>query len=371
VLVLGTILLADFAVRQTYLALLAKGPFRSEKNGATGGADAATSPQPEKSHRSSHPVFHHGFQPLTQGEDVFGSTRTPYFINSAGFRDESCREVDLGSSQKKILIIGDSYAEGIGVPWEMTFAGILQKSFSSTGVEVLNAAAASYCPSLMQARLEYLYQRQKLRADVVVVFIDISDVEDELSYKAVPSGGFVLERLSPWDNPELRTWDLTATEWVKNNLEKNFTLLGAASRNLRLLWRRWGSPGGTPELTRSRWPEYRGPGEVLIRQGLERAARAMDKIHALTDAHQGKLLVVIYPWREQVESGKQPSWMEVFWQDWARHQGVKLVNFFPSMLAMGEKFEKEFCIAGDGHWNAAGHAAVASRLKPELEYLLR
>jgi len=316
------------------------------------------------------PVFHHGLRPHTFGTDVFGDTRTDYYVNSAGFRDGSMRNVDLASPQKKILILGDSYAEGIGVPWEKTMAGVLQRQFAPQGVEVLNAAVASYCPSLMLAKLRQLYTRDRLRADVIVVFIDISDVEDELTYQALDPEGFRLRPSSPFQDSAYQTRDYAAIEWMKKNIEKNFTLMGAASRNLRLLWRHWGSPGGTPELTRGRWPEYRGPGEPLIRQGLEKAAQAMDGIVGLAQAHGARALVVIYPWQEQVESGKRPSPMEVFWEGWAEKRRIKLVNFFPWMVGMGKSFETTLCIPGDGHWNEAGHAAVAERLKPEIQLML-
>lgn len=356
----------DFIIRQSYLALFHKHDRIGVVEGKPPISKSGESHPAINPHRVADPFFHHSLRPRAVGWDVFGNTQTEYFVNSAGFRDGSARTVDLASPQAKILILGDSYAEGIGVSWDKTFAGILQREFAPRGVEVLNAAVVSYCPSLMLAKLRTLYARDKLRTDLVVVFLDISDVDDELSYEALPEGGFRMRESSPLSDASFRTWDLRVAGW----LEKNFTLLGAASRNLRLFWRRWGSPGGTSELTRGRWPEYRGPGEALIRRGLDRAASSMDGIKLLTDAHQGRLLLVIYPWREQVESGKRPSWMEVFWEDWARRREVELINFFPWMVGMGKKFEKEFCIPGDGHWNAAGHAAVAGRLKKELEHRL-
>ena len=70
------------------------------------------------------------------------------FTNSLGFRDRTVREIPLASKQKRILLIGDSFIEGMGVPYENSVAGILGESLKADATEVLNAAAVSYSPKL-------------------------------------------------------------------------------------------------------------------------------------------------------------------------------------------------------------------------------
>ena len=267
--------------------------------------------------------------------------------------------------------MGDSFAEGIGVPWEDTLAGRLSSSLAPEGVEVLNGAVASYSPTLISAKLRYLFDQEKLRADIIVVFIDISDLEDELNLVAQPEGGFTTMTLSPLANSSYRTWDQKFCDWLENGPEKNFTLLGALSRNLRQFWQQAGSPGGTVALRRGTWPEYHGKADAIILEGLNRERNSMDQIARMTKEHGAQLLVVIYPWQEQVDAGILPSRPETFWGDWCRTQGVALLNLFPVFVPMGKEYERKYCLKGDGHWNSEGHRVVAQALMTKIKDLLR
>jgi len=362
-LVVGVILIFDFATRQVYLGFKNKSSFPSHSS-----SPAQKSYRPE--HRCPHPVYHHGFVPNSSGTDVFGSTQTTYFINSVGFRDAKIRSVDHRTPQKRVLLMGDSFAEGIGVPWEETLAGRLSSSLAAEGVEVLNGAVASYSPSLISAKLGYLFDQEKLRADLVVVFIDISDLEDELNLVAEPEGGFTTKKSSPFDDPRYVTWDQKFCVWLEKGPEANFTLLGPLTRKLRQLWRQAGSPGGTPELKRASWPEYHGKADALILEGLEKERKSMDQIARMTKDHGSRLLVVIYPWLEQVDAGISPSRPEKIWGEWCRAEGVALLNLFPVFVPMGKNYEKKYCLSGDGHWNSEGHRVVAQALMAKLKDLM-
>jgi len=363
VLVISAVLLLDFGTRQIYLAI-------KNLDSASSQGVIPLEQRPSPKHRCPHPAYNHGLVPNSSGIDIFGPTQTMYYVNSAGFRDSQIRSVDISSGQPRILLLGDSFAEGVGVPWPETLAGRLAKRLRSGGVEVLNAAVASYCPSLMSAKLAYLFQKQGLRVDVLVVFIDISDIEDELTYVALPAGGFQSKETSGFNSPKYWTWDKKTSDWMEARLEKNFTLLGAISRNLRQAWRQMGSPGGTPELKRASWPEYRGPAESLIQEGLDKARNSMDDIAAMAKKHGATLLVVIYPWLEQVDAAISPSRPELFWSRWCQEKGVRLINLFPLFVPLGKDYEKKYCLEGDGHWNPEGHRVVAEAILPHLKETL-
>ena len=81
---------------------------------------------------------------------------------------------------RRILLIGDSFAEGIGLPYERTFAGLLNAAGQSRRdkVEFLDAGVASYSPSIYYKKVKYLLDRG-LKFDEVVLLSDSSDVEDE------------------------------------------------------------------------------------------------------------------------------------------------------------------------------------------------
>ncbi len=128
------------------------------------------------------PVYDHGFAANFDGYDVWGEARYRLITDSLGFKDASTREVPLKSASRRILLIGDSFTEGIGQPFENTFAGLLAQEGAkrSDKVEFLNAGVASYSPTIYYAKIKYLLDKG-LQFDEVVLLSDSSDVEDEAS----------------------------------------------------------------------------------------------------------------------------------------------------------------------------------------------
>ncbi|MFZ3326562.1 MAG: SGNH/GDSL hydrolase family protein, partial [Methylocella sp.] len=125
------------------------------------------------------PVYHHTLRPKFDGFDKWGNKDYPVVTNSLGFRDASTRDVPLVADRKRIVFIGDSFTEGLGMPYQETFVGKFAGAFPD--LDVLNAAAESYSPSVYYEKLKYFLDRG-LRFDEAVVYIDISDIQDETMY---------------------------------------------------------------------------------------------------------------------------------------------------------------------------------------------
>ena len=67
--------------------------------------------------RIANPIYDHGLVANFDGYDVWGEARYPLFTNSLGFKDGSVREVPLKADHRRILLIGDSFTEAIGIPY--------------------------------------------------------------------------------------------------------------------------------------------------------------------------------------------------------------------------------------------------------------
>jgi len=324
--------------------------------------------KPVVAHRSAHGEYHHGLRPNATLTDRIAGHEYPFFSNSLGMRDREVREVSRHKTDPRVLFIGDSFTEGVGLPWEKTFVGKVQASLAPFGVEVLNAGVNSYCPLLIKHRLRDLIEKQGLELDRVVVLIDISDVLQELQYRETPDGSVEAIPYAPLER-EAKTLDRAnrIQDWLEKNIEDRFVLLGALSRNLRLWWRArdetvslWDQLGDWAWS----WPGYEGPFRPLIDRGLASAAADMDAIAALLREKKIALTVVVYPWPQQLGAPFRPSEAEVFWGGWAQKNGADFVSLFPLFRELGspEEVRKKYYFPGDSHWNAAGHAAVAEAL---------
>src|ERR1700751_5630076 len=111
--------------------------------------------------RIAHAVYDHGFIAKFEGHEAWGNLRYQVITNSLGFKDASTRDVPLKSSSRRVLIIGDSFAEGIGLPFDRTFAGLLQADGQARAdkVEFLDAGVASYSPSIYYKKIKSLLDR--------------------------------------------------------------------------------------------------------------------------------------------------------------------------------------------------------------------
>ena len=87
----------------------------------------------------------------------------------------------------------------------------------------------------------------------------------------------------------------------------------------------------------------------------------------LNDAQELKyginLIVVVYPWPDQIINRDLNSRQVSFWQAWAKGRNVQFVNLFPAFISDkdGEATIREYFIPGDVHWNESGHRLVAEK----------
>lgn len=366
VLVVSVTLAADFALKQVANQWKKREPV----------VPANISEGTGISHRTFSEKYHHGFVPQAQGTEQFGPFEVDYFVNSLGMRDSWNRVVlPRESGSGRILLLGDSFVEGVGMNYEDTIGGQLSKKLSDQGIEVLNGGVASYCPTLMEARLRDWIETADLRFDLAVIFIDISDVRDEFRYQKDARGVFVDADSGEFDTAirEAETKERPIAVWLESRVEKNFVLLGALTRNARLLWRSDKNPMSSVPFAYNNWPAYRGALEPWIQKALQRQTAAMDKILSLCRDRNADCLLVVYPGLEQVEAGHEADRHNQYWQEWAQSNQVAFLNLYPDFLGLKDRYPDYILSSNDSHWNKQGAELVAQVLleRGDLEERVR
>lgn len=263
----------------------------------------------------------------------------------------------------RILLLGDSYIDGVGVEFSQTVAGQLAAALGSRGVEILNGGIASFCPTLIEARLKSWVEKDGLQFDIAAVFIDISDLDNELRLQRDSRGSFLkqnnLEFLSDLEQHEKQFWVRT---WLETGLEKNLLLFGALARSLRQFYEKLGSPGSaTTAYVFSDWPAYRGPLESWIQESIRRQSLAMERLLALCEKQGARLVVVVYPWLEQIERGRLEDRHTQFWKEWSERHQLPFLSLYPDFIERRNRITDYTLSANDGHWNARGSRLVADQ----------
>lgn len=312
-------------------------------------------------YRTASALYHHDLHPNAAAPAVWG---LGYFVytNSLGFRDREVREVPLDSGRERILLIGDSFTEGVRIDFEETFAGLLAEALGARGIDVLNAGVSSYSPTIYERKVRYLIDDVRLHFSRLVVLLDISDIEDEAKDYARDADGNVRHQ---------RRGGSQVVENFKGWLRGYSILYGVP----RLFEkdpppRSPDAPNASVGNPRARWTVDDGLYESWGRRGLRAAAESMDRLAALLRAHGIPLTLVVYPWPTQIDDGNLESRQVVFWREWSREHGAQFVDLFPAFITddpeENQRAIEDLFIRHDFHWNEAGHRRVAEELMSAL-----
>ncbi|MDH3386496.1 MAG: SGNH/GDSL hydrolase family protein [Gammaproteobacteria bacterium] len=322
----------------------------------------------ERNYRTPNELYHHDLVPLSDTVGIWGQSIYRIRTNSMGFKDSSTRQVAIHSDRYRILMIGDSFTEGVGLEFEKTFAGIAFAQFAQRGIEVLNAGVIGYSPSIYYRKIKYLLESVDLKIDEVVVFLDISDIADDAHLYQIDENDRVVQRPefpdwgSGWTGGQISDDDQFANR-IKHFLKTNsITIRLMDELKDRLLAPPAGQNpppillgGPRGEWTSERYFEQHG------RPGLEITRQNMDRLVSLLSRHSVRLTVVVYPWPAQVYYGDLNSIQVAYWQDWAAQNQLTLVNLFPPFFVDQQRDNvlRDYYFPGDVHFNEAGNRLIA------------
>ena len=130
-------------------------------------------PDSFNSFRTKHYYYHHGLLPNQETMAAWGALVYPMHTNSLGLIDSTVYRVNRETGNHRILILGDSHSEGVGVPYLKTFAGRLAKSLKPHGIEVINGSAVSYSQKIEYLKAEYLIEKKGLEVDEIIVMMGL------------------------------------------------------------------------------------------------------------------------------------------------------------------------------------------------------
>jgi len=320
------------------------------------GRDAVTI---ERGYRVQHPYYHHDLIAAYDGVGAFGPIRYTVRTNSLALRDGSTREIPTRTDAFRILLMGDSFTEGLGVDYDSTFAGLLADRYASAGIDVVNGGVVSYSPAIYWKKIEYLLERLALQVDAVVLFLDLADILDEAFSYRIDSMGRVV------DAPEIPRGAIDA--WTWNSL--TYRSVGKARRMLLSL----------PPLPRCGINDVPDPEclwmspamDLYGREGFRRADEHMTRLAELLRARRIPLTIVVYPWADQLKVNDRSSPHVTYWRQWAKRERADFIELFTPFFAEADSLGTEeaitrYFIQDDVHWSASGHRLVAESFAPQF-----
>lgn len=334
--------------------------------------------------RTSHYYYHHGLLPGKDMLTAWGSLIYPIKTNSLGMTDRSNRKVNIDPGKSSLLILGDSHSEGVGVPFNHSFAGILQDSLFKSGVDVYNASCISYSPKIALLRARYLIEEDGFIPDYIFVLIDISDLQNELVYE-----NFEPESASrAWESFKLNAHNTlranSSIYYLINSIRRQKEL-EEFNRDAQVFdqFREEDGNNNTLELysgffdhfddnTLLSNPQFHGVGDwyyddefrQLADRGIDLGSQHIQELHSLCREHGIELIISVHPWHSQIREGMQEDYYTERWRSFAEDEGIPYLNLFPLFVneENPEIVISRYYIKGDNHWNEFGHRMVGDSL---------
>lgn len=326
--------------------------------------------------RIANPVYDHGLAAGFDGHDVWGEVRHRLVTNSLGFKDASTRTIPLKPASRRVLLIGDSFAEGIGMGYEDSFAGLLQRAGQQRNdrIEFLNAGVASYSPVIYYKKIKYLLDLG-LQFDEVVVLSDTSDVTDEANsyfcidddpkYRAhcTPAEGSMQPAAAAPKKGNFLIDRFVVTNRVRIAVKRSIqSLLGNRRASINTDHARigWTIPG----LDVSR--DYKPLG---VEGGIARSLQNMRALSDLLAARNIPLSIVVYPWAQQVAQGDRNSRQVSLWREFCEGRCKAFINLYPVFFAAAatdRNWYERYYILGDDHFSIEGNQLVFRELARQL-----
>jgi hypothetical protein len=322
----------------------------------------------ETSPRIAIEQYDHGLSANFAGYVRWSGRRYSFYTNNFGLRDAAVREVPLRSDLYRVILIGDSFIEGMGVTFDDSLAGLLFRDGKRrrVPVEFLNAAVVSYSPIIFYRKIKHLLETG-LRFDEVIVFSDISDVQDEATnyfcideepqYKqhcGAPRPASTVTRSDKWLEQHLLVTHALAYK-IQSLLEEEYW---TRFTNQRAGWTMPGFDVGS---------SYAPLG---IDGGIARSTKNMKALADLLKRHGIALTVVVYPWPFQLTMNDRNSRQAALWRDFCRENSCKaFINLFPAFFSekdMHQDWRDRLFIRGDVHLSVAGNEFMFRELRTRL-----
>ena len=316
----------------------------------------------ETIYRIQHDIYHHSLLPSFDGIGKWGEISYRVCTDGNGFKSD-CENIFTSQTSFDVAFIGDSFTEAIGMTYEDSFVGMFADTYPS--INIANLGVLSYSPTIYRTKLQYLIEKG-YRFNHVIVFIDISDINDESVYYRDSSGHILRHAIH-----------LQSLNRIKFYIVSNFSLSTYAFKSIKRLLVSETAPSTIKKLStlkRSEWTYNsfsNAYGKLGVTGSIEKAVHEMTLLYELLDRIGVKLSVGVYPWPAQIiemaRNNTNKNLQVDLWRDFCVNKCKNFINLFPRYYdeiknSSVEDVYRAYFIKGDLHYNREGNRLIYEAL---------
>ena len=342
---------------------------------------------PNKYYRIKSDIYHHDLMPNIEVVESWGGRlKRKIITNSIGFRDQQQNKINKVSNKKRILLIGDSFIEGSGLDYQYTFAGLLKDKLGNR-YEILNSAVESYSPSIYYKKIEY-YLSQGYEFDQALIFLDLSDIYDELfiifdeneniihekskkqqtlkrkiKSKVYSTGKFLRDNTTTFRFLYLIS---DQTEILKNYLKLKIRASKFFNKSFLKTNRDDVMFFRMTHVGKGLWTNNKDK-YSKVKNGIKQSEKYLKKLFALLNNNNIQSTLIVYPWPTQIQYGDTRH--VVHWEKFSKSNEIDFLNLYN--IFQGDKKRDiilDNFIYGDIHWNKKGTVKVFNEVIKKINF---
>ncbi len=276
--------------------------------------------------------------------------------DSRGFKFD-CLEKEKKHYQ--IAFIGDSFTEGIGLPYENTFVGQFK---IKSNLDVVNLGVVSYSPSIFLKKIKYLINNKIISFDHLIVAIDLTDLEDDWSRKENKTINKIKKNNSnvKFNLKYFLTMHFPVTYLISKKVNWFIKLNILKSINVEHL---------DYSLNKASWTYM--DNYPKLNEKIELNIDNMNEIYSFLKKKNIKFSILIYPHQASILFDKKTSLYKKIWKDFCKNKCYKFIDAFTVFFVELEdsskkKIMSKYFIKGDPHFNISGNNVISTILIKEI-----
>ena len=338
----------------------------------------------DNSYRISNDIFNHGFKKNYKTDNAFwGQHRYTFCSNEYGTRSD-CKKNKI--KKFDYAFIGDSQTEGVGLNFEETYVCNFAKQ---NKLDVINFGIVRSSPSLYLKRLKFFLE-QEIRFKELFIFIDISDVYDEITYN---NNIFKYDKMNVCKSiNQIKETNISKTHInvkkiknktfkIKRTIKENFKISYTLSElvwwkmNFKKFFSDYSYDYLDKNYYRSAWTYNNNIGALggseCLDYLIETTKNIVDDIYNLLNFYNIKTSVIVAPWPGNVMHDIENSKYVMIWKDFCRGRCNNFINLFPYFFDYSKKNGKTKTINDhffkyDVHYNQFASKIISSHITNKI-----
>tara|TARA_Y100001960_G_C14760661_1_gene873907 strand:+ start:92 stop:1225 length:1134 start_codon:yes stop_codon:yes gene_type:complete len=333
----------------------------------------------KKSHKIKSYYYHHDLRPNSFWTEKWGPHSYKIYTNNYGFKDKKIRKVQF--KENNILFIGDSFTEGVGVNYENTFVGIIDKKISlkNKNYEILNAGLISYSPIVILSKLNHILNIRKLPINKVFVILSNGDFHDDIFRYNNINDDFVVSHDDFYNSKIL----VNLNNFIKSNtifyqlFKKIFPLSNLISdfEKKQIESKTQYSKEQILQILNSK-PDHQHvlSNDAFLswgQEGLKKSTLYMQKIYDLLDEKNIDLTLIVIEEAIFVLNELDSSFYENHWKNFSEKNKIDFIFLKNYHRNYTDKFiaYKDLFFIGDNHFNEKGNKLIADEILRKSNFI--